>query len=124
MFEERIASDPGQCVRYCFEEGAAPLWPNRQRPMMEASSVPPCERCGAPREFEFQVLPQLLNLLGHTSEDTSYDWSSSPDGNQGYLRGTLVVYSCSESCDLRQPLPSEASMSQAYASEFVFVQPM
>jgi len=28
------------------------------------ASVPPCARCGAPRKFEFQIMPQMLHALG------------------------------------------------------------
>ena len=27
MFQARLAKQPEQCLRYCFQEGARPLWP-------------------------------------------------------------------------------------------------
>ena len=49
-----------------------------------------------------QVMPQLLSSLGIDDEqDNALDW------------GTLAVYSCAASCDAKQ----------AYAEEFVWVQP-
>ena len=53
-FAARVARRPQQVVRYCFEEGARPLWPSREC-MPNAADVPPCPYCGAPRRFEFQV---------------------------------------------------------------------
>ncbi|KAL6774401.1 hypothetical protein ACKKBG_A24860 [Auxenochlorella protothecoides x Auxenochlorella symbiontica] len=53
-FSARIASEPAQCLRYCFEPGARPLWPCRKQTPGE-QDIPPCSRCGAPRRFEFQV---------------------------------------------------------------------
>ena len=63
---------PGQVLRYCIDAGAAPMW-GTVKPTPRA--VPPCERCGAPRRFEFQILPQMLAFLGidDTAED-SPDW--------------------------------------------------
>ena len=29
------------------------------RPLCHAGDIPPCEHCGAPRKFEFQVMPQV-----------------------------------------------------------------
>ena len=40
--------------------------------------------CVGAREFEFQVMPQLLNKLGL---DASVDW------------GVLAVFTCKRSCD-------------------------
>ena len=69
-FQERIAKAPSQCIRYCFDEGVEPLLPNKQ--YLNLQDIPNCERCGAPRRFEFQVLPQLLHFLG--PEENTYDW--------------------------------------------------
>ena len=32
---------------------------------------PPCQYCGAPRSFEFQILPQMLHYLLHSPESTT-----------------------------------------------------
>lgn len=54
-FLQRLDRGPGQVCRY----GGKPLWPSTERP----SEVPPCSLCGAPREFELQILPTLLAFL-------------------------------------------------------------
>lgn len=54
-FLQRLDRGPGQVCRY----GGKPLWPSTERP----SVVPPCSLCGAPREFELQILPTLLTFL-------------------------------------------------------------
>ena len=53
-FAARVARRPQQVLRYCFEEGARPLWPSTEC-MPSAADVPPCPYCSAPRRFEFQV---------------------------------------------------------------------
>jgi hypothetical protein len=53
-FQARAARAPEQCLRYCFQAGAAPLWPSHtHRP--SPGAVPACPHCGAERQFEFQV---------------------------------------------------------------------
>ena len=46
----------------------------------------PCEKCGADRRFEFQVLPQLLNTLKLDAVGDSIDW------------GTITIFTCSADC--------------------------
>ncbi|GAB4823697.1 hypothetical protein N2152v2_010743 [Parachlorella kessleri] len=111
-FSARVGREPSQCLRYCFEPGASPLWPSLKR-VPGPGDVPPCERCGAERRFEFQVMPQLLNYLDQDPSDpASLDW------------GMIAVYSCSASCggalEGGEALSEEGS---AYQEEFVWVQP-
>jgi hypothetical protein len=53
-FQARTALAPEQCLRYCFQPGAAPLWPSSSH-VPTAADIPPCPHCGAQRRFEFQV---------------------------------------------------------------------
>ncbi|KAG1681100.1 hypothetical protein FOA52_015540 [Chlamydomonas sp. UWO 241] len=82
----RVAPCPGQCLRYCFSEAASPLCPSPAG-IPDAASIPPCGRCGGPRVFEFQVMPQLLNYLGADEDD-----------ERALDFGTIAVYSCKASC--------------------------
>jgi len=67
-----------------------------------AADVPVCSACGSAREFEFQVLPQLLYFLKVDSKaKDALDW------------GTLVVYTCKDSC----------GDGSKYTPEFVWTQP-
>ncbi len=43
-------------------QGGVPLWIGPHN-LPSPADIPHCERCGAPREFEFQVMPQLLSLI-------------------------------------------------------------
>ncbi|XP_011490593.1 programmed cell death protein 2 isoform X1 [Oryzias latipes] len=72
-----------QVIRYC--RGGVPLWVSAQH-VPSDQDIPQCT-CGAKRTFEFQVMPQLLNDLSVDSTGASIDW------------GTLVVYTCSASCN-------------------------
>lgn len=86
-FQRRTSVEPEQVVRYCRQPGSAPLWISSE---CQPESVPPCGACGAPRAFEFQVMPQLLNHLDIDSlEQSSIDW------------GTIAVYTCRASCGAR-----------------------
>lgn len=77
MFQARVSCAPDQVIRYCFKDGAAPLWPSPAN-LPALADVPPCKRCGAPRKFEFQVSgfsalqclgPQKLNITCPTCQD-------------------------------------------------------
>ncbi|KAF4793392.1 hypothetical protein TURU_111646 [Turdus rufiventris] len=83
MFKKQVAAEPEQIIRYC-RGGEGPLWVSGEnRP--EEKDIPNCV-CGAKRKFEFQIMPQLLNHLQVDSLGESIDW------------GTLVVYTCADSC--------------------------
>lgn len=72
-FTRRVGTEARQVVRYEYAGTPLPfsavgplykqLWPAGWRGPMNASSVPPCPHCGAPRVFELQLMPNLANLL-------------------------------------------------------------
>lgn len=55
-FSKRVARQPMQCARYC--PGSSPLWPHPSPPR-----AAPCSACGAPRAFEVQLMPALIQML-------------------------------------------------------------
>ncbi|PIO74970.1 programmed cell death protein 2 domain protein [Teladorsagia circumcincta] len=59
--------------------------------------APPCERCGAPRCFELQLMPHLLSLIGVDQIGHSIDWAS------------IYVFTCSQTCEIE---------NNGYAKEF------
>lgn len=76
----RLASrfESKQCIRY--DRKGAPLWySDKGRPSL---SVPNCQHCGSRRIFEFQVMPQVIDV-GHF-EDVDF--------------GALYVFTCENSC--------------------------
>lgn len=109
-FQKRLRRAPNQVVRYLHNVGlvdereiAEPLWcSTNQRPTPE--QIPPCPNCGSKRVAEFQIMPQILFLLS-VSPDCALDF------------GTLVVFSCSKSCEP----PSQRDRS-SYVEEFVWCQ--
>ncbi|KAK5643666.1 hypothetical protein RI129_007511 [Pyrocoelia pectoralis] len=90
-FRKRIERDPDQVIRY--QRDGVPLWIADEPTLSE---IPKCELCNGPRQFELQVMPQMLSVLG----ENELDW------------GTLVVYSCKSSC----------ADKVGYKIEFVFRQ--
>jgi pre-rRNA-processing protein TSR4 len=108
-FQARVGQEPAQCLRYCFDAAAQPLWPSSKN-VPGPADIPPCERCGSPRQFEFQVMPQLIVHLGMPADDPAApDW------------GTIAVYSCAAACGgggAGAASPDES----AYLEEFVWVQ--
>ena len=103
-FSAAVARAPSQVLRYCFHASARPRWP-RAAPKPPATP-PPCPRCGGPRSFELQILPQLLACLGRDAAD-----ASAPDF------AAAGVWSCAASCG------GGSDGGGAYVEEFVWVQP-
>lgn len=90
-FQMKVKCCPDQIIRY--KRGGDPLWISKE-PLPE--NVPNCEHCNGPRQFEFQIMPQMLSLL----KENDLDW------------GVITVYTCKISC----------TDSKGYKNEFVFKQ--
>jgi hypothetical protein len=63
-FRDRIADDKNQVLRY---GGDDVLWMTAQYPTNMIP--PPCDHCGQPRQYEFQLMPQLLHYLKRTRQE-------------------------------------------------------
>ncbi|GJQ64999.1 putative programmed cell death protein [Trypoxylus dichotomus] len=90
-FQKRIAGNKEQVLRY--KRSSEPLWIAKEpRP----DNIPRCEYCDSERQFEFQVMPQMLAIL----DETAIDW------------GILAVYTCKKSCNA----------DKCYKKEFIYKQ--
>lgn len=99
VFQEHLAKAPEQVLRYSRDARAKPLWPTSSgRP--SRAEIPNCDHCGGARNFEFQILPQLLYYFSVKNEADSLDWA------------TIVVYTCADSCE----------GNPSYKEEFAWVQ--
>ncbi|XP_037582103.1 programmed cell death protein 2 [Dermacentor silvarum] len=96
-FKKTIKQAPDQVLRYSL--GGMPLLVASRR---DPSDVPCCS-CGSERQFEFQIMPQLLNSITESTLD-SLDW------------GTLLVYTCKASCD-GEPYQEEYLWKQNFCEE-------
>ncbi|KAJ1457500.1 programmed cell death protein 2 [Pelagophyceae sp. CCMP2097] len=103
-FLGRVDRAPSQVLRY--DRGGQPLWHGLQR-RPPPGTVPNCEHCGAEREFEFQLMPQLLHYLKVDGAATNHarpvDFAA------------LAVYSCKASC-------ANFRTTGAHAVEFAWLQ--
>lgn len=99
QFLTRVALSKDQVLRYSRWNDAV-LWVHSEG--MLDGNVQSCERCGSERKFEFQVLPQLLNYLGVDHESSLRDLTS-----RSCEWGTLVVYTCTQSCALESQCVQE-----------------
>ncbi|KAF4696872.1 hypothetical protein FOZ60_014632 [Perkinsus olseni] len=87
-FQERINRFAGQVLRYDYN--GSPLWAGKfaeESKKVIARQAPPCRACGAPRAFEFQLLPSLFYLSGwFEGHESEMEW------------GIAAMYTCSEDC--------------------------
>ncbi|CAG9785075.1 unnamed protein product [Diatraea saccharalis] len=83
-FNKRIARHPDQVLRY--DRGGKPLWIT-SNPIINDADIPNCQYCGGTRQFEFQVMPQLLNFINVGIDFNSIDW------------GILAIFTCKASCN-------------------------
>jgi pre-rRNA-processing protein TSR4 len=93
-FLTRVELAKDQVLRYARWQDQSVLWVHSAA-TLEPAAVPPCPRCQCPRKFEFQILPQLLFYL--QVDDAS---SLAQISEKSCEWGTLVAYTCSESCAL------------------------
>lgn len=97
-FRKECAKEPKQIIRY--KRSGQPLWISDTDKTVKnvLQNVPVCDLCGTARQYEFQIMPQMLNYL----KDPVVDW------------GILAIYTCPKSC----PLPE----NKGYTQEFVIKQ--
>ncbi|GAV06557.1 hypothetical protein RvY_16523 [Ramazzottius varieornatus] len=101
-FQKRVKQNPEQVLRY--DRGGVPLLlSDKHVPGKGVKNVSRCS-CGAPRTFEYQIMPQILNYLDQEESLT-----------EGLDFGTILVYTCSRNCH---------SESIKYQPEFAWVQPV
>ncbi|XP_014474555.1 PREDICTED: programmed cell death protein 2 [Dinoponera quadriceps] len=79
-FRTKVQKDPDQILRY--NKGGEVLYIS---PHNQITDVPKCPECNGNRQFEFQIMPQLLYYLGST-DFKCLDW------------GILAVFTCEQSC--------------------------
>lgn len=97
-FQKRVSRAETQLIRWCH--GGEALQVSDQFPL-PGRAPPPCPICHAPRVFEMQLVPGLMNFLEGADAD-QYDF------------GTIIVYACSKDC------PTLSSSSMPLAEEHIF----
>ncbi|KAL0131936.1 hypothetical protein PUN28_000010 [Cardiocondyla obscurior] len=80
-FRTKIDDYPDQILRY--DRGGNVLYISSHNQIVD---VPKCPECNSNRQFEFQIMPQLLNFLDLKDVVKSLDW------------GILAVFTCKQSC--------------------------
>ena len=79
-----------QVLRLRRWDNDAILWANANT-VLPLEQVPRCPCCGGERKFEFQVMPQLIYLLGQDQKETN----AYPEIDFG----SLIVFTCCHSCE-------------------------
>ncbi|ORX82826.1 hypothetical protein BCR32DRAFT_292385 [Anaeromyces robustus] len=116
-FNEVVQEEPEQCLRY-YLKGEPLFYDNDEisKKYSNPKNIPRCEKCGALRTFEFQLMPNILSVLPtekflnkrkphkniHKIKDIN-KISRSDLINQfdtGMEWGTVLVFTCSKDCDM------------------------
>ncbi|XP_072754018.1 programmed cell death protein 2 isoform X2 [Anoplolepis gracilipes] len=87
-FRMKIDNYPDQILRY--DRGGKVLYISQHNQIIDA---PKCPECNGNRQFEFQIMPQLLNFLGLKDFVKCLDW------------GILAVFTCKQSCTSNDQSP-------------------
>jgi pre-rRNA-processing protein TSR4 len=108
LFEYVARADPDQVLRYVKTRSPSiqPLWMSDKG---QPQGVPACPRCGSPRLFEFQIMPQIFDVL---KELMLVDWS------------TISFYTCSGSLQGKPCYPQAKGINSEfsdYIEEFAFI---
>ena len=103
LFKRFVQDAPSNHVIY-YSCGGSPLWITDENQM--PGEPPACEHCGARRQFEFQIQPQLIfhlmkRLRGFPMDAAPFEW------------GIVSIFTCSSSC---------SKPDQPYVEEFVYNQ--
>lgn len=109
-FQKRITRAPAQVLRYArvgYETSHEPLLVNDLPGNQPPTDLPPCIYCGEHRNFEFQIMPQLLSYLNLDNV-----------ANDALDYGTILVYSCSRNCQPKK----EDGKAVGYMFELPYIQ--
>ena len=85
-FYSRISRAKQQCVRYSKWQQNQEVWIRSDH---QPTTIPQCPTCGAPRKFECQIMPQLLQYLFHPTKTTTE--KPSQVHQQAFLAATNIV---------------------------------
>jgi len=120
-FQKRLNLAPQQLFRFPTY-GSPPLLYSTASKHLPPKDIPPCERCGSKREFEFQMMPAFLSVLERAglrpeSEGVPFGKEnlSALMEAQAFEFGTVLFYTCSKDCSFGNP---------SYSLEFAFAQPL
>lgn len=115
-FADRVGQNPEQCIRYEYAgtpllyakgDGVSKLLEQGGEGVRVGKGMPRCERCGAGRVFEVQLMPHAIEVLEEEEE-----------GMEGMDWGTAIVGVCERDCGERGQKVGEAG----YVEEWCGVQ--
>lgn len=108
-FQRVVSYASSQVVRY--EWDGTPLWAARDGRCEESGQ---CERCGAERVFEMQVMAQLAWFVKQDEGDLSIE-GVAKRLRDGMEWATVVVFSCKNSCEGNEEYVREMAWVQRFA---------
>ncbi|KAF6753006.1 programmed cell death protein 2 [Ephemerocybe angulata] len=158
-FSKRVEIEPEQVVRYDLKGTPLPfssdetfksLFPDPkqetlpvtkaaftvvqpQKRVYDPSSVPPCPSCGAPRVFECQLMPNIINVLSTSDAPTDKNLTDEErrqavekalkkgdkDARGSMEWGTCMIFSCENDCCVDE---NKKECKESWKEEYVLIQ--
>ncbi len=112
----------GQCLRYCRwpdhhevdddneVEQNGPLWISSTHIPNVDKDIPPCQYCGAPRKFEFQLMPQIIHVLTQKRISDEPKSESNNDENENVSENEQVLLAASDLIEKAKEEGREANL--------------
>lgn len=109
LFKKFVQETPSDQVIY-YSLGGHPLWITEQNQL--PGSPPNCEHCKGPRQFEFQIQPQLIyhimkRLRGFPMSAAPFEW------------GVVAIYTCVSNCGTNNGYMEEFTFNQLEPAEWL-----
>lgn len=111
VFKKFVDEAPADQILY-YSIGGTPVWITEQDQF--TSNPPCCEHCNGPRQFEFQIQPQLIyhimkRLKGYPMDAAPFEW------------GVVAIYTCVGNCtgDINKPYVEEFVYNQMEPAEWL-----
>jgi pre-rRNA-processing protein TSR4 len=123
---------PGESASTTVTKAAFNVQNPPSRRDFNAASIPSCPHCNSRRVFEYQLMPNLINILGRDLSTGGEDVPTTneqrkeavrqllkgdPDG-RGMEWGTILVFTCEKDCCIG---PGNKEKQGAWTEELVLV---
>jgi pre-rRNA-processing protein TSR4 len=132
LYKQLFLLSPDRAGSTAVTKAASSVQHQMLRHAYNESSIPPCSHCDSRRVFEFQLMPNLINILSASSNTGTGELTKTDEQRKEALEnllkgnadgrsmewGTILVFSCEKDCCLG---PGNKEKQDAWTEELVLV---